>query len=187
MRKPLKRLKKEHLKFCELVAVLTPPAVAYARAYAKSDNADKYPGNAARLLREPLIQAEIKQLLGDDEAANPAYIAYRRRLVRAELDRIAFFRLPDAMSARVDEWTDDQRAAIAEITVSEDGKRKIKAHSKSEALAQLIKLDGLAPESRFVAEARLEQAKEAQQAQEGGTVVTKFTLSIFDDGDRAAT
>jgi hypothetical protein len=156
MRKPLKRLKREHLTFCALYAEWVPPAVAYAKAFGKGDGPDAHPGNAARLLREPLVQAEIRRLTSADEAAgNPAYIGYRRALLRAELDRIAFFRLPDVLDEGLHlkplaELTDDQRAAIAEISVDADGRRKVKAHSKDAAIAQLIKLDGLAEPDKVV-------------------------------------
>lgn len=149
-RKPLSRLKPWHLKFCDLYAQFVPPPVAYARAFDKGGGPDRHPGNAARLLREPLIQAEIKRLMPNEmsEAGDPLYVAYRRRLVRAELDRVAFFRLPDILDAEgklrpLSELTDDQRAALAEIAFGDDGPLKVKAHSKDAALTQLMKLDGL--------------------------------------------
>lgn len=157
MRKPLKRLNRRHLEFCELYALLVPPAVAYAKAIEgrgattkqlpSAEGAAvvaKHPGNAARLLREPLIQEEIRRLLAVDEAmADPTFIAYRRSLIRAELDRIAFFRLPDVLTRKIEDWTDDERAAVSEISATAEGKRKVKAHSKTDAIAQLIKLDRL--------------------------------------------
>ncbi|MGH6878781.1 MAG: hypothetical protein ACREHV_15575 [Rhizomicrobium sp.] len=48
------------------------------------------------------------------------------------------------------------------------------------------KLAGCWPEGRISAEAKIEQAKEAQHGKEGEVVVTRFTLSIFDEHEHAA-
>jgi hypothetical protein len=154
MRKPLKKLSGKHLRFCDLYAQFIPPAVAYGQAFGKGDGADKHPGNAARLLREPLIQEELKRLLGEtDVAGDPLTVAYRRNLVRRELERIAFFRLPNVLNddgsmKALSELSDDDKAAIEEIVIGEDGKRKCKPHSKTAALAQLVNLDGLGAPKR---------------------------------------
>jgi hypothetical protein len=185
MRKPLKRLKRAHLKFCELYASFVPPAVAYAQAFDRGEGPDEHPGNAARLLREPLVQDEIKRLMGEAESsADPTFIAYRRRLVRAELDRIAFFRLADVLDKDgnlrpLAELTDDQRAAVAEIAKGDDGKCRVKAHSKDAALAQLTKLDGLAEPDKIKVEGLdLSKLSDEQLTELRGILATALSAPV---------
>jgi len=87
MRKPLKRLKPNHLKFCELCAQFVPPARAYARVFGR-EGEGHVDCSATQLFREPLIWAEIKRIMGPDPTGDPTYVAHRRKLILAERERM---------------------------------------------------------------------------------------------------
>lgn len=104
--------------------------------------------NAARIESRPRVQERIRDLRYHDEVD----IAWQRRLLREELTRIALFRMPELFeedkhgkrSLRpISDWTDDERAAVAEIWLDSDGGDRVKAHSKLSAIELLMKLDGL--------------------------------------------
>jgi hypothetical protein len=146
---PLPNPKEE--RYSELRAKLIPPRLACVQA--------GYPNahNAARLENRRRIQNRIREHRYHDEID----IAWQRRLLREELTRVALFRLPDLfveiemkndkgevvdikrVLRPLSEWSDEERAAIAELYEDKDGLDRVKPHSKLTAIDLLMKLDGL--------------------------------------------
>ncbi len=106
------------------------------------------PTNAYRVENLPKVQRRIRELRERDELD----ISRERRVIREELFRIIFLCMPDLFtedehgnrSVRpISEWTDDERAAIAELWTDKDGIDRIRPYSKLIAIDLLMKLDGL--------------------------------------------
>lgn len=133
--------KYKHELYAKARALNAAPRVAAAEAGLN-------PINAYRTENLPKIQRRVRELkqVGDLD------IAHRRRIIRDELDRTAFFRVPDlyvedeAGNLRrrpLSEWTDDERAAVLEMWTDKDGIDRVRAYSKLTAIDLLMKLDGL--------------------------------------------
>jgi hypothetical protein len=139
---PLRKSRKyKHELYAQARAKAAAPRVACAEAGLN-------PINAYRTENLPKVQQRIRELreVGDLD------ISRQRRILRDELTRIAFGRLPDLFTEDdkgnrsllpLSEWTDDERAAIAEIWTDKDGTERVRAHSKLTAIDLLMKLDGL--------------------------------------------
>jgi hypothetical protein len=106
------------------------------------------PSNAYRVENLPKVQRRIRELRERDLLD----LTHRRRILRDELDRVIFFRYPDLYiedengvrhMRPVSEWTDDERAAVAEMWTDKDGVDRVRAHSKLTAIDMAMKLDGL--------------------------------------------
>jgi hypothetical protein len=109
--------------------------------------------NAARIEKRPRVLQRIRELRHHDEVD----IGWQRRVLRQELMALAMARLPDLFEIVKDDdgkeigrqlkplsqWTDDDRAAVAELYTDKDGNDRVKLHSKTSAIELLCKLDGL--------------------------------------------
>ena len=118
--------------------------------------------NAARIERRKRVQNRIRELRYYDDVD----IAWQRRILRQELMAIAMLRVPDLFVEEFEdtvdgsgniigrklvsrrlrpltEWTDEERAAIVDLSCDKDGVDRVKANSKTSAIELLMKLDGL--------------------------------------------
>lgn len=144
----LRRSRKyKHELYAKARALNAAPRVASAEAGLN-------PINAYRTENLPKVQRRIRELreVGDLD------VARQRRVIRDELVRIAFHRVPDLFVENekgelvmrpISEWTDDERAAIAELWTDKDGINRVRPHSKLTAIDLLMKLDGLAEPDRL--------------------------------------
>lgn len=141
--------KDKHELYAQLRVKLVPPRVACAEVGLN-------PINAYRTEATPKVQRRIRELRERDELD----ISRQRRILRDELTRVAMLRLPDLFFEDdkgerhlrpISEWTDDERAAIAELWTDKDGIDRVRPHSKLNAIDLLMKLDGLVDPDNIVA------------------------------------
>jgi hypothetical protein len=109
--------------------------------------------NAARLEKRGRIAKRIAELRQHDEVD----LGWQRRKLREELMRVAMARLPDLFEPTfnaagneigrqlkpMSQWSEDERAAVAELIEDKDGIEKVKLHPKLTAIDLLMKLDAL--------------------------------------------
>jgi hypothetical protein len=125
---------------------MVPPRVACVQA-------GLHPVNSTRVERIPYVQNRIRELREMDIVD----VTLTRRVLREELYKLVFCRVPDLFTVDangrryllpMEEWTDDQRAAVSEIWTDKDGIDRVKTHSKLSAIDLLMKLDGLSEPER---------------------------------------
>lgn len=132
--------KDKHELYAQARVKLSVPRVASALAGLD-------PTNSYRVENLPKVQRRMRELRDRDELD----ISHERRILREELIRVIFFRMPelfveDETSRRlrpVSEWTEDERAAVAEMWTDKDGIERVRGYSKLTAIDLLMKLDGL--------------------------------------------
>ncbi|OED34279.1 hypothetical protein AB832_07940 [Flavobacteriaceae bacterium (ex Bugula neritina AB1)] len=142
-------LKPEHRRFCEEYAIDFNGARAYKAAYPNCKDTTAR-SNASKLLANTNISSYIKTLQSDLALASGVSAL---RLVN-ELKKVAFTNIGDLKKSWTefkdfDSLTDEQKAAIAEITHSktefdggEKNSYKVKTHDKLKAISMLSKMLG---------------------------------------------
>lgn len=160
----------------EYVACMNGAEAARRAGYAKSSARVK----GSQLLSKAIVKAAIQKRL--DESWREKIMSADE--VQAQLSMIGRFsmkgivRLDDgAPVIDLENMTDDQYAALSEVVLSDDGKLKVKAHSKVQALGHMAKIHGLLKDkieveltesAADIMTAAMERSRRARAEREGG-------------------
>lgn len=148
-------------------------------------------GIATKYEEKPRVQKRIAFLRKDDLSTEMREAKRRRLEERLELaafgNMLEFGIFDDAGQLSGIQWSklseSDLAPLVSEFRFDKDTGKLVafKRDDPLAAIAQLRDMRGFKTQTHLAAEAKLEQAREAQQGKEGEAVVTRFTLSIFDD------
>lgn len=167
-----------------------PPAEACRRVGGKVEN-----GQATKWERSPGVQkwlAYYRSLGQTDEM-----LAAKRERIEQRLELSAYGNLLDFATINpvtkqpTIDWEQVKASPYSVIVASFKFDKEtgvltdFDRDNAQQAVAQLRDMHGFKSQTRLAAEAKIEQAKEAAQAKDGNAIVTRFTLSIFDDNNHA--